>query len=123
MTEQEAKEIVDALARSSDTLTELEDARKQVADAEANRLILESMLVDALGALQFYAREFHWMPRSSAYANPVLDDSGKRARVTLNRIFERGDAFSKVQALRDPLQQRVLQDGTHGCDTCEEGPR
>lgn len=122
MTNQETKEVVEALARSSDTLADLAEARKQIADADSERIVLESALVDALGALQFYAREEHWKDNGDHDPLPsdTARDAGKRARVTLNRIFDRIEA-PRVQALREPpVKAPPPEDGTHGCDTCEE---
>lgn len=83
---------------------ELAEARKEAADARAERIIIESALVDALGALQFYARQKHWEDglRSTVGLTTIERDVGSRARVTLNRLFDRLIAFARVQALREP---------------------
>jgi hypothetical protein len=106
---------------ATDLEAELVSARKQIADADAERLTLESALVDALGCLQFYASDRNWIPEGGGFVHPMpaREDAGKRARVTLNRIFDRIEAV-RVQALREPPLKAPPEDGAHGCDTCEE---
>lgn len=103
---------------ATDIEAELASARKQIADADAERLTLESALVDALGCLQFYSDV-----KNHQTIGMVASDGGARARVTLNRIFDRIEA-ARVQALREPpVKAPPPEDGTHGCDTCEEESR
>lgn len=71
----------------------LAELRKQLADARAEYMLVESALVDAMGALQFYG---------AAYPSEVASDGGKRARVLLDRIFDRLVAFARIQKLKDP---------------------
>lgn len=144
MTQQEASEIVKALARLQEMKErdssarallgigadaditgaiasmqlDLADARKQVGDADAERITLESMLVDSMGCLQFYSDV-----KNHQAIGMVASDGGARARVTLTRLFARADAFHRVQALREPpVKAPPPEDGTHGCDTCETKP-
>lgn len=80
-------------------LAELDAARKQLADARAEYMLVESALVDAMGALQFYADEEHW--RRLSVEEPMADlDAGKRARVLLDRLFDRLVAFARIQKLK-----------------------
>lgn len=79
----------------------LAELRKQLADARAEYMLVESALVDAMGTLQFYADEEHW--RRLSVEEPMADlDAGKRARVLLDRIFDRLVAFARIQKLKDP---------------------
>jgi hypothetical protein len=103
----------------TDLEAELASLRKQVADGNAERIRIESALIDALGALQFYANEKSYFTiverqEPDGYeVTAVNKDAGKRARVTLNRIFERSSDMPRVQALKP------IEDGTNGCDVCE----
>lgn len=77
---------LDADAALSTMLAELDEERKKLADARAEYMLVESALVDAMGALQFYADE---------------DDGGRRAEALLKRLFERLIDFARVQKLKD----------------------
>lgn len=77
------------------------EAHKKTADALAEYMLVESALVDAIGMLSFYADEKHW-PRDTRSLGLDVTDGGKRARVTLDRIFERLIAFARIQKLKDP---------------------
>lgn len=88
---------------------ELRESRKDNADLRAEYMLVESALVDAMGALQFYADPLYWAPPLLA---PPSDraplsihaearfDAGKRARVLLDRIFDRLVAFAHIQKLK-----------------------
>jgi hypothetical protein len=74
----------------------LDESRKKVADADAERIVLESALVDAMGALQFYESSACWYPKPEDTV-----DAGKRARVTLRRLFDWLAGFSRIQKLKE----------------------
>jgi len=67
--------------------------RKEVADANAERMVIESIAVDAMKVLHFYG---------TAHPNAVVRDGGHRARLTLDALLERGRSFARIRALKEP---------------------